>query len=351
MSKTALLDKTPEELGEIMKELGQPGFRAGQVFKWLSLGKSFSEMTNLPKSLREGLAADYVDQPVKIVKVFESTDGTKKFLFEMTDGVIVEGVLMSYKYGKTVCISTQAGCRMNCAFCASGIDGLSRNLTAGEILGQVVAVNALEGGTAESRQVTNIVLMGSGEPFDNFENVSKFFKLVNNPGGLGISERNISVSTCGLPEKMRQLADLGFSVTLTVSLHAADNNSRSRIMPVNKAHPIEEVIAAAKYYFKKTGRRVVFEYALIDGVNDSEDDAKKLAALMKGFSNHINIIKLNYVEEKGLKGTKKDGVKAFVEALEKHGASVTLRRTMGADIAGACGQLRNKFVGDNKPKK
>lgn len=334
-------DNNLAELTALMKENGAPAYRAEQLFKGICAGKELSEI-NVPKSLFDN--EEYTATGVKILEKRTARDGTAKYLFALHDGNIVEGVLMSYKYGNTVCISTQAGCRMNCSFCASGISGLIRDLTSGEMLGEVVTINrdAAELLKGEGRAVTNIVLMGSGEPLDNYDNVIKFLRLVSAPEGINISIRNISLSTCGIPDKMRELANTGLKVNLTVSLHAPDNETRSKIMPVNKAYPVEEVISAARYYFEKTGRRVIVEYALIDGVNDSIAQAQALYKLLRGFPCHINLIKLNYVKEKRLKGSSR--VKEFMEELTKLNASVTLRRSMGSDIDGACGQLRRRYL-------
>lgn len=338
-----MLDMSLVELGEVLGTLGEPQFRAKQIFSALHAGKEFSEISNVPKSLREKLAESYIAQPIKVEKVFESSDGTQKFLYRLQDGNLIEGVLMSYKYGNTLCVSTQVGCRMNCAFCASGLDGLVRGLTSGEILGQIVCVNAREGGTLAERKVTNVVLMGSGEPFDNFDNVVKFLRNVNDKNGICISERNISLSTCGLVNKMREFAELGVSVNLTISLHAPTDEIRTSIMPVNKAFPLAVLIPAARYYFEKTGRRVIFEYALIGGVNDSVACAKQLAKLVSGFPTHVNLIRLNHVDEKPLHPSSSRDEKTFLQTLTDAGCSATIRRTIGADIEGACGQLRRRY--------
>ncbi|MDE6870186.1 MAG: 23S rRNA (adenine(2503)-C(2))-methyltransferase RlmN, partial [Clostridia bacterium] len=266
-----------------------------------------------------------------------------KYLYKLCDGNIIEGVLMKYKYGNTLCVSTQVGCRMNCAFCASGLDGLIRNLTAGEILGQVIAVNA-RNAIGEDRGVTNIVLMGSGEPLDNYDNVCKFLTLVSDEKGLNISKRNISLSTCGLCDRIRQLADDGYSPTMTISLHAPNDEMRKEIMPIAKKYSIADIIKAVKYYFEKTGRRIIFEYSMIAGKNDTEDCARQLAGVVKGLACHINLIPLNYVKERGLDGSNKKNIYRFMSVLEKQGVSVTVRRSMGSDIDGACGQLRRKVV-------
>lgn len=343
--KICLLDFNVSEIAAVLNAFGEPAFRARQIFAGLHSGKDFGEMTDIPKSLAAKLGSEYLAVPVKTVKTLEGADGTKKFLFELNDGNIIEGVLMSYKYGNTLCVSTQVGCRMGCAFCASGLDGLIRNLSAGEILGQVVAVNRSEGGNLVDRKVTNVVLMGSGEPLDNFDNTVKFLSLVTADGGIRISPRNISLSTSGIPQKIKELADGGGGVTLTISLHAPTDEARTKLMPITRAHPIAELLEAARYYFEKTGRRVIFEYTLISGVNDRLADARTLAAILRGFPAHVNIIRLNYVKEKGLKPSSAADTKAFLAELEKLKVSATLRRTMGADIEGACGQLRRKFVG------
>lgn len=320
-------------------------FVAKQIFQWLVKSADFDEMTNIPKLLREKLQADCIAVAAKIIQTRTSADGTQKFLFELPDKNVVEGVLMQYKYGNTLCVSSQVGCRMGCKFCASTLDGLVRNLSAGEILGQVLSVNAL--GNGKERHVTNIVLMGSGEPLDNYENVIKFLDLVTAKEGINISERNISLSTCGIVPKMKELADCGRSVNLTLSLHNPFNEQRQEIMPVSKAYPVEEAVAACRYYFEKTGRRIIAEYTLIDGQNDTYSHALKLASLLRGMSAHVNVISLNPVKETGLKGTSENNLKKFLSYLEKLGVSATRRRTMGQDIEGACGQLRRRYLKDN----
>lgn len=338
----SLLNYSLKGLEAVCEGYGQPKYRAKQLYIWLQSGVGYDGMSNLPKGFIEKLKADYTAEGVKIEQKLVSRDGTVKYLYLLSDGNIIEGVLMRYKYGNTLCVSTQVGCRMNCAFCASGLDGLIRNLTPAEILGQVIAVNADEGGTVDKRAVTNVVLMGSGEPLDNYDNVTEFLRLINAPEGINVSERNISLSTSGLAPKMRQLADDGFSVTLTLSLHAPDNELRSSLMPVNNAYPIEDVIDAAKYYFDKTGRRIIFEYALIKGKNDTPECADKLYRLLKGLPCHINLIRLNYVKEKGLRAS--DAASDFLKKLEEYKLSATVRRTMGSDIEGACGQLRRRYL-------
>ncbi len=341
-----LLDYSLKEITDIVKELGEPQFRAKQLFEWVTKGAHYEEMTNLPKSFIEKLKnAGYKDQAIKIEEVLESKlDGTKKYIYSLEDGNVIEGVLMKYKYGNTICVSTQVGCRMNCAFCASGLDGLVRNLTPGEILGQVVAVNRDNLVKKDERAITNIVLMGSGEPMDNYDNVTKFLRLVNAEEGLNISMRNISLSTCGVCDKIYKLADDGFTLTLTISLHAPDNETRETIMPITKKFKVEDIMKAVKYYFDKTGRRIVFEYSMINGKNDNVEEAQKLSRLLRGVPAHVNLIPLNYVKERGLHSASKDNIKTFMDVLNKNKISCTIRRTMGADIEGACGQLRRKYL-------
>ena len=334
-----------QEILSILPE-GTPKYNASQIFTFIQNGKSFDEMTSIKKEVRTYLAQNYVDIPVKIKEVFTSKDGSKKLLYELTDGNLIEGVFMPHNYGDTLCVSTQVGCPMGCVFCASGLNGLVRNLTPGEILSQVILINKLEGGNISDRKVTNVVLMGSGEPLANYENVCKFFELVNDKKGLNISLRNISLSTCGLAEKIKDLADSNFHPTLSISLHAPNDDLRKTLMPIANKVSLKELIDATKYYFEKTGRRIIFEYSMIKGVNDSIDCAKQLAKLVSGYPTHINLIRLNDVKEKDLKGSNKDTINKFIETLEKNKASVTLRRSFGNDIEGACGQLRARFIND-----
>lgn len=342
--KDILLDYSEEELKGIFAQFAEPSFRAGQVFSALHKNLSFAEMSALPKPLRAALEDRYAAPAVKIVKSLESTDGTKKYLFALQDGNVIEGVLMRYKYGNTQCVSTQVGCRMNCAFCASGLNGLVRNLTAGEILGQIAAVNAAEGGTTEERKVTNVVLMGSGEPLDNYDNVVRFLKNLSAKGGLNISLRNVSLSTCGLVDKMYRFAEEKLPVTLTVSLHSPYDGERRRIMPAAKKFSVGEILKACDRYFSVTGRRYVFEYVLIAGENDSKRHAEALVSLLKGKPCHVNLIRLNEVKERALQAATDKSAYGFLGLLEKGGLSATLRRRMGADIGGACGQLRQKYL-------
>lgn len=339
----ALLGRSVEELEEILT--GYPKYAAKQLYDFLWDGKDFDEMTSLKKELREFLKQNYVANPVSVLKTFKGKSGAEKFLFRTGDDLI-EGVFMPHDYGDTLCLSTQIGCRMGCTFCASGLDGLKANLSVGQLLGQVVAVNRYEGGTAKSRKITNLVLMGSGEPFDNYDNVLCFLDKVSKEG-LKISERNISLSTSGLANRVREFALSGHKVTLSISLHAPFDSLRTQIMPINKAFCIKELVDSAKYYFEKTGRRVIFEYTLIKGVNDSEECAKELARLTRGFSCHVNLIRLNEVKERALKAPSDDDAKRFLGMLERLNVSATIRRSLGGDIEGACGQLRRRYLDEN----
>ena len=331
----------PEEIKEILGEMGEKPFRAGQVFSWLHKGARFSEMTNLPLSLREKLAERGADQPVEVRQSLVSQlDGTKKFLFSLPDGNCVEGVLMRYRYGATLCISTQVGCRMGCRFCASTLDGCVRSLTAAEMLGQVQCANR----ELKTERVHNIVLMGSGEPMDNYDQVVRFLRLVSHPDGLNVGIRHISVSTCGLVPQIKRFSDEGLGVTLSLSLHAPNDEIRKRIMPVANRYTIAETLDACRYYLEKTGRRIVIEYALIDRVNADEKCAEELADLLRGMQCHVNLIPLNTVKERNLFGVTEEQVKRFLAVLEKRRISATRRREMGDDIEGACGQLRKKIM-------
>lgn len=343
--KTVLLGLDKKQIAALLPDC--PGYTSSQIYGFLCDGKDFAEMTSVKKSLREILENRFISNPVKIKEIYKGKSGTKKYLFSLTDDNLIEGVFMPHEYGNTLCISTQIGCRMGCSFCASGLDGLLRNLTFSEMLGQVVEVNRAEGGTSKSRAVTNLVLMGSGEPLDNYDNLLAFLKAVTAPEGLNISERNISVSTSGLCDRIREFADVSHGVTLSISLHAPFDDLRNRLMPVNKKYNISELISAAKYYFARTGRRVIFEYTLIEGENDSERCARELARLIAGFPSHVNLIRLNRVEERPHKAPSEDAAKSFLEKLNKLGVSATIRRSLGNDIEGACGQLRRKYIDEN----
>ena len=329
------------ELAAILKELGQPGFRAKQVYTWLHKGvRSYDEMSNIPKDLRDLLAEKYPLFIPRVVRKQESSrDGTIKYLWELADGNCVETVLMRYHYGNTVCISTEVGCRMGCAFCASTLGGLVRPLEPHEMLDQVLFTQVDSG-----LPISHIVLMGIGEPLDNMENVLRFLELVNSPEGMNISMRHISLSTCGLVPKIDELAKHSLQLSLAISLHGPTNAIRDKIMPVNRAYPIEELMAACRRYYDATGRRIHFEYAMIDGVNDSQADAKELLRLLKGLPAHVNLIPLNHVEESPLKPSSRAAVAAFQKCLEDGGVTATVRRTLGGDIDASCGQLRRKYT-------
>lgn len=345
--KKLLSDYSVDGLKEICLRFSQPSFRAKQLFKWLSLGADFEEMTDLPKAFKAELSAEFSALPLTVREKLTSKDGSAKYLYELGDGNFIEGVFMPHDYGNTLCVSTQVGCRMGCAFCASGIGGLVRNLTPGEMLGQVVTVNREQGGSVQRRSITNLVLMGSGEPLDNYENVTAFLRAVSSPEGMNIGLRNISLSTCGLPDGIRRLADEGPGVTLSLSLHATTDESRRILMPVAKRYPLSEVLSAVRYYFEKTGRRVIFEYSMVKDVNMNFFDAKRLSEMTKGFAAHVNLIMLNYVKEKDVKGCTRQEAERFLEKLTKLGVSATIRKSFGSDIGGACGQLRNQFVRRN----
>lgn len=336
---TDLKSMTLEEMGTLLKSWGEPAFRAGQVFAWLHKGVgSFDEMTNLPKSLREKLAEEcYITHPTVERKQVSAQDGTIKYLWRLADGNCIETVLMRYQHGNTVCISCQVGCRMGCAFCASTLGGKIRDLTPSEMLDQVLFTQ-LDSGA----EVSNIVLMGIGEPLDNFDTVMRFLELVNHPKGMNIGMRHISLSTCGLVEKIDKLAEHRLQLTLSVSLHAPDDETRSKIMPVNRAVGVKKLMDTCRRYFETTGRRISYEYAMIDGVNDSDAQADLLAGLLKGTPGHVNLIPLNNVEESPLKPSRR--VAAFQKRLESHGVTVTVRRRLGGDIDASCGQLRRKSM-------
>lgn len=344
-----LYDYNQDELKSIVSEYGEPSFRAAQIYRNFASGLAISEMTDVPEKLKRALLEKYVDAPCKIIKkIVSEKDGTIKYLFGLSDGNVVEGVVMTYKYGKTQCVSTQVGCRMGCKFCASTLNGLVRNLTKGELLFTVSAANRDLGGTLKKREITNIVLMGSGEPLDNYSNVTSFIRELSDPHNLNVSPRNVSLSTCGLVDRIYDLAKEGLPVNLTISLHAATDENRRKIMPIANKYTINEILSACKNYFEVTGRRFIFEYSLVKGVNDGEADVRKLSSLMKGLPCHVNLIRLNEVEETGLKRTDDKTAYDFCKKLNDEGISATVRRLMGSDIEGACGQLRNKYIGGNK---
>ena len=336
-----LKSQTLPELTATLKELGLPAFRGKQVYTWLHKGvRSYDEMTNLSKDLRAVLAGKYPIYAPEVVRKQESQkDGTIKYLWKLHDGNCVETVLMRYNYGNTVCISTEVGCRMGCAFCASTIGGLVRRLEPYEMLDEVLFTQ-IDSGLPISR----IVLMGIGEPLDNFDNVMRFLELVNSEEGMNISMRHISLSTCGLVPMIDELAKRKLQISLAISLHGPNNEIRSKVMPVNKAYPIEQLLDACRRYFDATGRRIHFEYAMIDGVNDSVDNAKELLRRLKGLPAHFNLIPLNHVEESPLKPSSRAAVATFQKTLEDGGITATVRRTLGGDIDASCGQLRRKYT-------
>ena len=338
-----LKSMTPEELEDFLTSLGEPAFRARQVFTWLHRGAvSFDEMTNLPKRLRERLAEQCsLTVPRAARRQVSAQDGTIKYLWELRDGNCVESVLMRYHHGNTVCISSQVGCRMGCAFCASTIAGKVRDLAPAEMLDQVLFTQ-LDSGA----EISNIVLMGIGEPMDNLDNVLRFLQLVNHPDGINIGMRHISLSTCGVIPGIRRLAGMGLQLTLSVSLHAPDSETRSRIMPVNRAYDVEELFAACHDYFRQTGRRISFEYAMIDGVNDQDWQADLIAQKLRGMPGHVNLIPLNEVAESPYRPSRR--LAAFQKRLESHGVTATVRRSLGGDIDASCGQLRRRAMEEEK---
>ena len=341
------MDMTEREIADAVGAFGVPKFRIAQVTEWLRKGVRPQEMTNLPKALRDQLSSIPFGGATIFQKRVSAKDGTIKYLFELEDANLVEGVLMRYSYGNTVCLSTQVGCNMGCKFCASTLEGCVRSLRPGEMLSFLAEIERDEPPAPDKpRTVTNIVLMGSGEPLDNYDNVVTFLKRVTSPEGPNISARNISLSTCGLVPKIYTFIDDAPHVTLSISLHAHSNEVRSEIMPINRVYPIEQVIEAAKAYADRTGRRVVFEYALIGGKNDSEADANALAARLKGLLCHVNLIPLNPVKERGLQGVTRAHAHQFREWLEARHISATVRREMGTDIEGACGQLRRRVLNE-----
>ena len=335
---------TLPEVTAAIKELGQPAFRGKQVYTWLHKGvRSYEEMTNLPKAFRDVLAEKYPIRAPKVVRKQESSrDGTIKYLWELSDGNCVETVLMRYNYGNTVCISTEVGCRMGCAFCASTIGGLVRRLEPYEMLDEVLFTQI-----DSDLPISRIVLMGIGEPLDNFDNVMRFLELVNSPEGMNISMRHISLSTCGLVPKIDELAKRKLQIALAISLHGPNDEIRDKIMPVNKAYPMDVLLSACRRYYDATSRRIHFEYAMIDGVNDREQDAKELLRRLKGLPAHFNLIPLNHVEESPLKPSSKAAVAKFQKILEDGGITATVRRTLGGDIDASCGQLRRKYTKEN----
>ena len=342
MARPDVKSMTLAELTAFLTGMGEKAFRAGQLYEWMHkhLARSYEEMHNLGKTLIGKLEenTDYVAlHPVEVLTSAE--DGTKKFLFELEDGNIIESVWMQYKHGNSVCISSQVGCRMGCRFCASTLDGLVRNLRPSEMLDQIYAITKLTG-----ERVSNVVVMGSGEPLDNTDNILRFTELLTCENGLNISERNLTISTCGLVDQIRRLADLRPQFTLALSLHAPNQEKRKALMPIANRYEIHETVEAMKYFFDKTGRRITFEYSLVAGQNDSPEDAKELAALIEGLNCHVNLIPVNPIKERDYRESTRERVLAFKNKLEKYGVNVTIRREMGRDINGACGQLRRSFI-------
>lgn len=333
---------TMDELKLEMEKIGEKAFRAKQLYEWMhvKLARSYDEMTNIPKNLRERLVRDYPYTALEEVTVQVSkTDGTRKYLFALSDGNYVESVWMQYHHGNSVCISSQVGCRMGCRFCASTIGGLERNLTAAEMLDQIYAITKSTG-----ERVSNVVVMGTGEPLDNYDNLLRFIHMVTDENGLNISQRNVTVSTCGIVENMRRLADEKLQITLALSLHGATQEKRRELMPIAEKYDIREVIAACRYYFEQTGRRVTFEYSLVGGVNDTDADAENLSRLIGGLNCHVNLIPVNPVQEWDYTASEHRDVIGFKNKLERKHINATVRREMGRDIDGACGQLRRRMA-------
>ena len=331
-----------KELKEEIQQLGEKPFRAGQIYKWLHVDKveTFDEMTNISKDLRQKLSDEFEIRTLEPVKVLISKiDGTRKYLFRIKGGTIIESVLMRYHHGNSVCISTQSGCRMGCRFCASTLNGLDRNLEPSELLEQIYQIEKNIG-----EKVSNIVLMGSGEPLDNYDNVTKFLELITDENGANISQRNITLSTCGLVPKINELAKKHLQITLAISLHASDDETRRKLMPIANKYTIDEVLEACRNYFKETGRRITFEYSLVAGENDTTGEADRLAARIKGINCHVNLIPVNPIKERDFIQSGKKAVLDFKRRLEKYKINVTIRREMGRDINGACGQLRNEAM-------
>ena len=342
MEKTDIKSLSFEELNNEIKDLGEKSFRAKQIYDWLhvKLVRSFDEMTNLSQNFRNKLKERYSLTALEIVRVQESKiDGTRKYLFKLADGNLIESVWMIYKHGNSVCVSSQVGCRMGCRFCASTIDGLERNLNPSEILDQIYSITLDTG-----ERVSNVVVMGSGEPMDNYDNTVKFVRMLSDEHGLNISQRNITVSTCGIVPKIRELANEDLSITLAISLHATTDEKRRKLMPIANKYSISEIKDACLEYFDKTGRRLTFEYSLVGGVNDTDEDADELAAILKQVNGHVNLIPVNPIKERDFVSSTDKRVQAFKNKLEKKQINVTIRREMGRDIDGACGQLRRSVM-------
>lgn len=346
MNKIDIKSMNLKELCEYIEGIGQKKFRAKQIYEWLhqKLVTDFDDMTNLPQGLRNSLKENCYITNLQAAQIMTSKlDGTQKYLFRLDDGNVIESVLMRYKFGNSVCISTQVGCRMGCKFCASTLDGLERCLTTSEMLDEIYRIQSAIG-----ERISNIVLMGTGEPMDNFDNVLKFVKMITDENGLHISQRNITISSCGLVENIKRLADEKLQITLALSLHASDNDTRKSLMPIAYKYGISEVLDACRYYFEQTGRRVTFEYSLVAGVNDTIEGADKLGKLLKDMHGHVNLIPVNPIKERDFKQSDKKAINDFKTQLEKYGINVTVRREMGRDIDGACGQLRKRYMDENQ---
>lgn len=342
MEKKDIKSMDLEELTQELLAMGEKKFRAGQIYGWMHvhLVRSIDEMTNISQKLREQLKENYAFTAVKLLeRQISRIDGTQKFLFRLADGNVVESVWMQYKHGNSVCISSQVGCRMGCRFCASTLDGLTRNLLPSEMLDQIYAITLLTG-----ERVSNVVVMGTGEPFDNFDNLKKFIRLLTDENGLHISQRNVTVSTCGLVPRIYELAEENLQITLALSLHATTDEKRRKLMPIANKYSIDELMEACAYYYRKTGRRVTFEYSMVKGVNDSAEDAQQLTALAKRVGSHINLIPVNPIKERDFVAPDTHYVQVFKNKLEKNRINVTIRREMGRDIDGACGQLRKRHL-------
>lgn len=345
MDKTDIKSLDMEELSGIMEDMQEKPFRARQIYEWMHVkfARSFDEMTNLSKDLREKCQNRFSFTSLRTVKVLESKiDGTKKYLFALNDGNLIESVWMKYHHGNSVCVSSQVGCRMGCRFCASTIDGLVRSLSVSEMLDQVYTISRLTG-----ERVSNVVIMGSGEPMDNYDNVVKFIRLLSDENGVNISQRNITLSTCGIVPQIKRLAGEDLTITLAISLHASTDEKRRELMPIARKYSLKELMEVCRLYFNKTHRRITFEYSLVGGVNDTDEDAQRLAGLIEGINCHVNLIPVNPIRERNFVESEADRISEFKNKLEKNQINVTIRREMGRDIDGACGQLRRSFLNDN----
>jgi 23S rRNA m2A2503 methyltransferase len=348
MAKIDIKSLDYDQMQESLRNMNEKSFRAKQIYEWIhkKMANSFDEMTNLSKDLREKLKENYFFTATEAVdQRCSEVDGTCKYLFQLQDNRVIESVLMKYKHGNSVCISSQVGCRMGCRFCASALRGLERNLEPSEMLSQIYEIQRLTG-----ERVSNVVVMGTGEPFDNYDNLLKFIRMISDEHGLNISQRNITVSTCGIVERILQLAEEKLQITLAISLHAPNDKARKELMPVANKYTVESIIDACKYYYSNTGRRITFEYSLVEGVNDSEAFARELSNLIRGMNCHVNLIPVNPIKERDFKHSKSEFIQKFKIILEKNKINVTIRREMGSDIDAACGQLRLSYVSNTETK-